>query len=328
MATLVLRCTRMAIPTILDTDIGLDADDVWALAFLLRSPELDLRLVTTNTGDTHYGARIAAKLLQSAGRDDVPVGLGLALEGTPHTHEAWLGGFALDDYPGPILRDGIGALCDTVRRSSEPVTIIGIGPLSNVAAALMRDPGITENARYVGMQGSLRRGYGSAAEPAREYNVRHHPLACRTVFTAPWSVSITPLDSCGDVYLDGAAFAALRASDDALARSVIANHDAWCQAVPEWPAVQRIDPATRSSVLFDTVAVYLAYSEAALAMETLHVSVTPEGRTLIADDGVPVRAATGWRDLTAFRELLSARLCQPGTPTHNAAATSRPGVQI
>ena len=50
------------IPVILDTDIGGDIDDIWALAMLLKSPELDLRLVTTNTGNTEYRARVAARL--------------------------------------------------------------------------------------------------------------------------------------------------------------------------------------------------------------------------------------------------------------------------
>ena len=54
----------MAIPTVLDTDIGHDVDDVWALAFLLRCPELDVKLITTSTGDTVYRARLVAKILE------------------------------------------------------------------------------------------------------------------------------------------------------------------------------------------------------------------------------------------------------------------------
>ena len=54
----------MAIPTILDTDIGHDVDDVWALAFLLKCPELDIKLITTSTGDTVYCAELVAKMLR------------------------------------------------------------------------------------------------------------------------------------------------------------------------------------------------------------------------------------------------------------------------
>ena len=70
----------MPIPVILDTDIGFDVDDVWALAFLLRCPELEVKLITTTTGDTHYRARIVAKLLEIAGRTDIPIGIGIPLD--------------------------------------------------------------------------------------------------------------------------------------------------------------------------------------------------------------------------------------------------------
>lgn len=64
------------IPIVLDTDIGFDVDDVWALAFLLRCPEFDVKLITTCTGDTRYRAALVAKLLQIAGRTDIPIGIG------------------------------------------------------------------------------------------------------------------------------------------------------------------------------------------------------------------------------------------------------------
>ena len=68
------------IPVILDTDIGGDIDDTWALAMMLKSPELDVKLVVTDTGNTTYRAKIAAKMLEIAGRTDVPVGVGLHLD--------------------------------------------------------------------------------------------------------------------------------------------------------------------------------------------------------------------------------------------------------
>jgi len=68
------------IPVILDTDIGGDIDDTWALAMLLRSPEVEVKLVVTDTADTVYRARVAAKLLQAAGHAEIPVGIGLRFD--------------------------------------------------------------------------------------------------------------------------------------------------------------------------------------------------------------------------------------------------------
>lgn len=76
----------MPIPVILDTDIGLDVDDVWALAHLLNCPELDIKLITTCTGDTTYRAALVAKMLEVAGRTDISIGVGLAGKGSLKTH--------------------------------------------------------------------------------------------------------------------------------------------------------------------------------------------------------------------------------------------------
>ncbi len=296
------------IPVIIDTDIGLDVDDVWALAFALQCPELDIRLVTTATGDTAYRARIVARLLEIAEREDVPIGVGIPLDASPLTHAAWLQDFNLDGYRGMVLRDGVGALCDAIMTSPEPVTVLCIGPLPNVAAALARQPEIVDRARFVGMHGSLRQGYLGAPKPMREFNVKQHALACQAVFKASWQKTITPLDTCGTVWLEDERFERVSSSDNPLTQAVIANHFGWFEAVQDWPGIAEMDPARRSSVLFDCVAVYLAFSEEHLVMEDLPVYVTDDGKTLIDERGAGVRCATGWDDKSAFLDLLTERL--------------------
>lgn len=66
------------IPVLLDTDIGTDIDDAYALAQVVRSPELELLGVTTVAGDAVARARLAAKLLAAAGRHEVPVHAGIS----------------------------------------------------------------------------------------------------------------------------------------------------------------------------------------------------------------------------------------------------------
>ncbi len=305
----------MPIPVILDTDLGHDVDDVWALAFLLRCPELDVRLVTTCTGDTVYRARLAAKILQLMGREDIPIGVGIPLDENPHTHADWLGDYELADYPGTIHHDGVGALCETILASSEQVALVCIGPLPNIAAALARAPEITAKARFVGMHGSIRRGYLDAPKPMREFNVKMHALSCRAVFEADWPKVITPLDTCGNVILEGERFARLR--DHAQhpntpqgdpARISIDNHLAWAEAVSDWPLISRMNPLEQSSILYDTVAVYLAFADDLLEMEMLPITITPDGKTMVDESGSPVSCATAWRDKEAFLDLLTDRL--------------------
>jgi len=298
----------MAISVILDTDIGFDVDDVWAMAFLLKCPELDIKLITTTTGDTIYRARLVAKLLEIAGRTDIPIGIGIPLDHNALTHAAWLGDYALSDYQGHVFLDGVGAICDTIEASPTPVKVIGIGPLPNIAAALYRQPSITDKADFIGMHGSLRRGYLGAPKPMREFNVKQHALACKAVFEAPWHKTITPLDTCGTVMLAGDRFQRVAASKDPLTQAVIANHLGWAKAVADWPLLKTLDPTKQSSILYDIVAIYLAFSQQFLTMETLPITITEDGKSIIDNAGDAVACATDWQNQNAFLDFVAERL--------------------
>ncbi len=291
------------IPVIFDTDIGDDIDDTWALVMLLRSPELDLQLALTDHGKADYRARIMARILEIAGRTDVPVGLGVGGHEGTGRQAAWVEDYALADYPGTVHEDGVGAMIEIIMNSPTPVTVICIGPVPNIPAALEREPRIVENARFVGMHGSLRLGYGGSETVSAEYNVRENSAACRAAFEADWDVTITPLDTCGIVTLRGDRYRRIRDSEDPLLQALMENYRAWAAVAERAP-----NPEERSSTLFDTVAVYLAFSEEHLMMEELPVLVTDDGYTRIDESGVTVRAATGWEDLDAYLDFLVDRL--------------------
>jgi inosine-uridine nucleoside N-ribohydrolase len=295
------------IPVILDTDIGVDVDDVWALAMMLRCPELDVKLIVTDTGDTIYAAKIVARLLEVANRTDIPVGVGIPLQNTPQPHAPWIEGYDLDQFPGTIKEDGVGAIIDTILESANPVTLISIGPVPNIAAALQREPAITRHSRFVGMHGSIYRGYVGAAQPAAEYNVAQFPKAAQKVFSEPWDITITPLDTCGLIMLKEDKFRMVRDCSEVLTQAVIENHRLWMQGFGG-QLYKGLDPEVQSTVLYDTVAVYLAFAEDLLEMETLNISINDKGYTVIDQSGQSIRCATGWKDLSVFEDLLVERL--------------------
>jgi inosine-uridine nucleoside N-ribohydrolase len=296
-------------PVILDTDIGTDIDDSWALAYVLRCPELDLKLVLTETGDTRYRAKIAAKFLQRAGRADVPVGIGRngTMGEAERNLDPWVHNYDLGQYPGRVVEDGIGALIDTVMRSPEPVTIIAIGAVPNLAEALAREPRIAARCRFVGMQGSFDIGYDGKGPAAAEANVRGDPAALRTVLAAPWrDILLTPLDTCGRVTLGGNNYARIWGSmDDPLLRAVIENY---CIFAPRVSWMDCDFFATHSTTLFDCVAVYLATSEQLVETETVSFRITDDGLTIRDPHGVRARVALRWKDEPAFEKLLTERL--------------------
>lgn len=293
------------IPVILDTDIGDDIDDTWALVLALKSPEINLKMVVTDYGKSTYRARIVAKTLEVAKRTDVAVGLGINDADTPGRQSAWIQGYDLGKYPGKIHRDGVGAMIEMIMASPEPMTLICIGPVPNIAEALRREPRIAGRAKFVGMHGSVRVGYGGAANPSAEWNVRADAASCRAALGAPWDATITPLDTCGLVQLDGERYARVRDCRDPLVVALMENYRAWSASDKK----RKTDPEKSSTTLFDTVAVYLSFSTAFCRMESLPIAVTDKGMTVIDKEaGRPMNVATEWKDLESFEAFLVDRL--------------------
>lgn len=301
-----MASTHKRIPVILDTDIGGDMDDTWALAMLLNCPELDLKLVTTCTGNTTYRAKVAAKLLQRAGRADIPVAIGPHERDQEDDQKPWVEGYDLAQYPGPVLPDAAAAMVDCIMNSPEPVVLIAIGPLTVVAAALEREPRIAQRARLVGMFGNVKRIHAGCDKIVPEYNVLRDVPASRRVFTAPWDITITPLDTCGRIRVAGPKYFAVRDSKHPLARAVIENYRPWFLA-KNWEP-HDFDKVTMSSILFDPVAVYLAFAQDLVVMEDHPITIRDDGLTAIDPAGKVIHCAIDWKDMSAFEDLLVDRL--------------------
>jgi len=297
------------IGVILDTDICDDIDDTWALAMLLQSPEFDVKLITTAVGDTTARTKVVAKILQTAGRTDIPIGTGVAIGDmkTGHRQDDWVKDFDLSKYPGKIYPDGVQAMIDTIMNSPEPITLIAIGPLPNVAAALEREPNIAKKARFVGMQGSVRSGYAEKSKPQKEYNVVSFIKASQTVFTADWDMTITPLDTCSRVTLHGDKYRKVRDCNSPITKAIIENYRVWTKS----GNMNEGQAGSRSSTLFDTVAIYLAMRRDLVEMEKLGICVTDEGYTDIDGKAKKISCAMKWKNLDGFEKLLVERLTRP-----------------
>ncbi|MBN2313861.1 MAG: nucleoside hydrolase [Sedimentisphaerales bacterium] len=306
------------IPIIFDTDICDDIDDTWALALLVQSPEFEVKLITVAVGNTPSKAKTVAKFLEIVGRTDIPVGIGVKQRDGAHRQDAWAKDYKLSSYPGTVYEDGVQALIDTIMNSREPIKVVAVGPLPNIAAALERETRIAEKAEFVGMHGSVRLGYGGNPKPSPEYNVKAYVKEAQKVFTAPWKMTITPLDTCGIVQLEGEKYQKVLRKNSPLTRALIANYHAWYRQglINEnknfigTELNRKINQKLQSSstTLFDTVAVYLAMSTDLVRMEELGITVTDDGYTKIDDNAKVIHCATEWKDLGAFENFLVERL--------------------
>jgi inosine-uridine nucleoside N-ribohydrolase len=174
---------RLAIvtPIILDCDPG--TDDAIAILLALASPELDVRAITVAGGNVGLDRTLANTLaLTRLAGSSVPVHRGAdrpllgAFVNEPRVHGVdGLGGVALPDGGPPMPELAADAIRRILRTSPEPVTLVGIAPVTNLALALMTEPALTANiAQIVLMSGAWAEGN---ATPAAEFNALNDPEA-------------------------------------------------------------------------------------------------------------------------------------------------------
>jgi inosine-uridine nucleoside N-ribohydrolase len=134
------------IPVILDTDIGSDIDDAVALAYLLRQPRCELVGITTVSGQPLERARLASAICRAEGRDEVPILAGAEaslLRGVKQPHAAQIE--ILPRWPHRADFEPNAAvewLRQTIRRRPGEITLLSIGPLTNVGLLFATDPEI------------------------------------------------------------------------------------------------------------------------------------------------------------------------------------------
>ena len=184
---------------IIDTDIGDDIDDAFAVALALGCPELEILGITTTFGDTEMRARLLDRLLGEAGRADIPVAAGPPTPPkTAFTQLKYAEGGRLAKPSHP---DAVNFLLEQIRRNPGKITLVAIGPLVNVGAAIEKDPDTFRKLkRVVLMGGSIYRGYGDVGTgpprgPEPEWNIKNDIPSAQKLFAAGLAVFVMPLDS-------------------------------------------------------------------------------------------------------------------------------------
>ena len=186
------------LPVIIDTDVGDDIDDAFALAIALQEPRLEVIGVTTAWGDTRTRVLLVRRLLAALGRRDVVVAQGPATANTvPFTQKKWALG-ATDTSAAP---DAIEFQREQAHQRPGKITLIALAPLSNLEALARRDLQALQQFRQVVMMGgSIHSGYNQGgaipvAEPSAEYNIASAPNGLMTLLQSKVSVRMFPLDS-------------------------------------------------------------------------------------------------------------------------------------
>jgi inosine-uridine nucleoside N-ribohydrolase len=240
------RVTPGPIPVIFDTDIGDDIDDALALALALQSPELDVRLVTTVVDDVDSRTRLAWKELGLYKRHDVAVATGAAEPLLDPRREDKAAQFRLltaeDTVPEAAHRRAAEVIVETLMASREKMTLIPVGPLTNIALALRLEPRIKEKIeRIVLMGGAFKLNYP-------EYNIQRDRVAADMVFSSGVPITAVGLDVTLKCKLQGSDLDKLKAANNPASRFLIQLIELWQSGNPgQFPTLH--DPLAVGAVI-------------------------------------------------------------------------------
>lgn len=179
---------------ILDTDIGGDIDDALALALLLNSPEIELRGITVCYRDVLRRAALACYQTQVWEKSGIPVAVGCEAPILGHwdpSHRALQADVIPKEFVfSPQPQHAVHFLIDQVMKSDEKITLCAIGPLTNIALALLIEPRISQKAELILMGGMI-----GETRPARpEWNILCDPEAAQIVFPSDIPLKMVGLD--------------------------------------------------------------------------------------------------------------------------------------
>jgi purine nucleosidase len=185
---------------IIDTDIGGDIDDAFAVALALQCPEFEIVGITTAWGDTTLRARLLTRLLKETGHAEIPVAVGIVKHPAGKQDTLTQARYAEATPAGQNYPNAVEFLLEKIREYPGEITLIGIGPETNIGAAIDRDAATFRKLkRVVIMGGSVDRGYdndkGVNSEPSAEYNIAMDPAAAQKLFASGVPLYVMPLDS-------------------------------------------------------------------------------------------------------------------------------------
>lgn len=280
---------------IIDTDIGDDIDDAFAIALALRSPEIQILGVTTCFGDTQARAKIAERFLGEFGRPDIPVFSGPPTHTTNMMNQKRYGEYSR--FAQANHSNAVDFLLEQIRRNPGEITLVAIGPLTNIGPLIDKDvETFRKLKRVVMMGGSIERGYGdlySAKPPAPqpEWNILNDIPSAQKLFESGVPLYVMPLDST-QLKLDEVKREYLFRHTVPQTDSLVILYHLWGQQTP---------------TLFDAMTIAYIDKPELCPTQPMHIRVDEKGMT-IPEAGKPNAQVCLKSDSEAFFQFYLSRL--------------------
>ena len=259
---------------IIDTDIGGDIDDAFAVGLALHSPEFEILGISSAWGDTHLRARLLSRFLKETGRTDIPVAVGIAKHPVGKLDTLSQARYAEGGPANETYANAVDFLLDQIKLHPGEITLIAIGPETNLGAAIDRDAATFRKLkRVVLMGGSVYRGYsqfnyGTTRGPESEWNILCDIQAAQKVFSSGVPLYVMPLDST-QIKLQELERAEIFKAGTGLTDALLVLYTQWSHGAAQTPT------------LFDAVVVAYATHPELCPTQPMRLHVDDQGYTRV-----------------------------------------------
>jgi len=311
------------IPVVIDTDIGADIDDAFALALAVASPEIEIVGVTTvgrsgppdpyvqhvNKERDEDRAWLTCRFLTQVGLKSINVAPGA--EPQPKSEIDWQ--IQYRRHPAaiynrtmkPVKESAVELLTQLVLSHENELTVICLGPLTNIARFINEQPKLARKVnRFVIMGGSIAVGYDGTPKPEPEWNILSDVAAAKTVFNSGLPLIVVPLDATATLKLEKKQRDKIFNTHSMLTFQVQNLYELWNKETP---------------ILFDPAAVFATFEDKHFTWKELRIEVDDKGMTLVREGKANARVATavkGDEVIAAFARRLQgyAKASLPAPP--------------
>lgn len=311
------------VPLILDTDIGSDVDDAYALVLAARSPQLDLRAVTTVYGNVALRSAIARKLLLLMGKGHVPVASGAEkpFDGHEIKMSGWEGkGLLLEKETvkgvSPLAASDL--IIHLLSQSKDKMVVASVGGLSNVALVLQKQPLLKAKIeRLVIMGGSVRPFIlqGKRIPEHLETNLHHDVDAAALVLHSGIPITLVPAEVTFQAKLFLRDFKQIQKASTPLARAMAYMTEDFGKRLKMFMKTFGVDTfyEDMATLLHDPLAVYALVDPSLAKIERVKIRVETEAgkiRTVEDAHGDVMVDLVTTADFPRFSQLITRLVLQ------------------
>lgn len=258
------------IDVIIDTDIGDDIDDTWALVFLLACKNFNVKLISVSESDVLYKLNLVKSILTEIGYYDIPLAMGYSVFKTKNYQKEFIKEI---DYKGKIYDDYIEAYNDILNKNKD-IKILCLSPytsLSKVADLLQK-----KNTPLIAMAGGLRTGYNGNDLPEPECNIFSNIEASKIILEKT-NYTMLPVDVCKQLLINGENYQKIRNCSNKYCKTIMENYQIWDKFYDGGAAKKDITES--STIIYDFVPMlYLLFGNN-FVTEKLEIYINEKGVT-------------------------------------------------